>query len=121
MIKVSIEDLRLFIQDYVWAEASRPGAGGWWKTPLLSSARIDHRFDILPKVATNDHLHPHDLLPSARALIAFFIPFKTDLIKENKKGGRPCRNWGVAYVETNDLIKLIHGLGVGFRCSYVIT
>jgi epoxyqueuosine reductase len=48
--------------------------------------------------------HPHDLLKSARTVVAFFIPFKPELIRENREGDRPCRNWGVAYVETNDLI-----------------
>jgi epoxyqueuosine reductase QueG len=37
-------------------------------------------------------------------VIVFFIPFKEELVKENKKGDRPCRNWGVAYVQTNELI-----------------
>jgi hypothetical protein len=24
------------------------------------------------------------------------------LVKENRKGDRPCRNWGAAYVQTNE-------------------
>jgi len=104
MKKVLIEDLRFFTEEYVLAEQFRHASGGWWQTPLLASAPIDQRFDILPKIAIDDHLHPFDLLESARTLVAFFIPFKPELIKENKKGDRPCRNWGVAYVETNDLI-----------------
>ena len=50
-------------------------------------------------------MHPHDLLPTARSLIVFFIPFQRSLVKENKEGDRPCRNWGLAYVQTNELIK----------------
>ncbi|MBT8350852.1 MAG: 4Fe-4S binding protein [Deltaproteobacteria bacterium] len=34
----------------------------------------------------------------------FFIPFVMELVKENRPGDRPCRNWGLAYVETNNLI-----------------
>ena len=104
MNNIYIEDLRFFTEEYVSAEQLRLESGGWWQTPLLTSAPIDQRFDILPRVAIDDHLHPFDLLRSARAVVAFFIPFKPELIKENREGDRPCRNWGLAYVETNDLI-----------------
>jgi epoxyqueuosine reductase len=104
MMNINIKDLRNFAEKYVAAEPDRTGTDGFWQTPLLVSAPIDERFDILQKVASNEHLHPHDLLPSAKSLVVFFIPFKQALVKENKKGDRPCRNWGLAYVQTNDLI-----------------
>ncbi len=104
MSTISVEDLRIFAEEYVASEPDRIGTEGFWKTPLLVSASIDERFDILPQVAFDEHMHPHDLLPSAKSLIVFFIPFKHDLVEENKNGDRPCRNWGLAYVQTNDLI-----------------
>jgi hypothetical protein len=104
MSDIPIEKLRSFAEAYVAAEPGRIGSEGFWKTPLLVSAPIDGRFDVLPKAVFNAHLHPHDLLPSAKSLIVFFIPFKNELVVENKKGDRPCRNWGLAYVQTNDLI-----------------
>jgi hypothetical protein len=105
MGKINIEDLRLLAEDYVLAERSRLESGGWWQSPLLSSAPIDHRFDILPQVAIDDHYHPYDLLRSAKSVVAFFIPFKPDLIKENKDGDRPCRNWGVTYpIKVDDIV-----------------
>ena len=105
MSSIRIQDLRNFVEEYVAAEPDRIGTEGFWQTPLLVSAPIDERFDILPQVAFNEHMHPNDLLPSARSLVVFFIPFKRALVKENKKGDRPCRNWGLAYVQTNDLIE----------------
>ncbi|MFC1858376.1 epoxyqueuosine reductase [Thermodesulfobacteriota bacterium] len=104
MSEISIQDLRIFAEEYVAADQSRSGAETWWQPPLLASALIDQRFDILPKIAIEDHLHPHDLLQSAKSLIVFYIPFQREFAKENKKGDRPCRSWGVAYVQTNDLI-----------------
>ena len=100
-----IEELRKLAVEFVAAEPDRFGSAGFWQKPLMVSAPIDERFDILPQIAFNEHLHPHDLLPTARSLIVFFIPFKRELVKENKKGDRPCRNWGLAYVHTNDLIE----------------
>jgi epoxyqueuosine reductase len=104
MNRLDINGLRKFADEYVAAEPARTGTEGFWQTPLLVSAPIDERFDLLPQIAFNEHMHPRDLLATAKSLIVFFIPFKRELVKENKKGGRPCRNWGLAYVETNDLI-----------------
>ena len=105
MNDVRIEELRKIVVEFVAAEPERLGSEGFWQKPLLVSASIDERFKVLPQIASNEHLHPHDLLPSAKSLIVFFIPFTRNLIKENKKGDRPCRNWGLAYVQTNDLIE----------------
>ena len=104
MNRLDINGLRKFAAEYVAAEPARTGTEGFWQTPLLVSAPIDERFDLLPQIAFNEHMHPRDLLATAKSLIVFFIPFKRELVKENKKGDRPCRNWGLAYVETNDLI-----------------
>lgn len=104
MNELTVETLRTFAERYVAEEPSRLGTEGWWRTPLLATAPVDHRFSRLPEIAAPDHMHPFDLLPTARSVIVFFIPFKKGLVKENRSGDRPCRNWGVAYVETNDLI-----------------
>lgn len=110
--RITIDTLRVFAEGFVKAEPERLGSAGWWEKPLLVSARIDHRFDRLPDIAYHEHLLPQDLLRSARTVVVFFIPFRKDLIQENKKGDRPCRNWGLAYVQTNDLIdRLGRGLG----------
>ena len=105
MDRIDIDDLRKLAEDYVAGEPDRLGNEGFWQAPLLVSAPIDDRFDVLPQIAFDAHMHPHDLLPGARSLIVFFIPFKRALVKENKKTDRPCRNWGLAYLQTNDLIE----------------
>jgi epoxyqueuosine reductase QueG len=104
MNKITIDELRMLAEEYVASEPARMGIEGFWQTPLLVSALIDERFDILPQIAFDAHLSPQELLPSAKSLVVFFIPFKRELVKENKKGDRPCRNWGLAYVQTNDLL-----------------
>jgi len=96
--------LERFIEGAVAEAAAGHPNGGWWRKPLLATATIDERFDILPRIAAPDHLKPSDLLPTARSLIVFFIPFVESLIKGNKKGERPCRDWGLSYIETNELI-----------------
>ena len=109
---ITADDLREFAAEFVNDESLRLGTDGWWQTPLLATARIDSRFDQLTQIAADDHLHPRDLLTTAKSVIVFFIPFLKELVQENKKGERPCRNWGIAYVQTNDLIgRLSQALG----------
>jgi epoxyqueuosine reductase len=109
---VNIDALREFAEGFVGSEPGRLGAAGWWKKPLMVSAQIDERFDGLPDIAYHKHLLPRDLLQSARSVVVFFIPFREKLIQENKHGDSPCRNWGLAYVQTNDMIdRLSRGLG----------
>lgn len=104
MENITVERLRDYAEAYVRDEPQRLGTDGWWRIPILATAPVDSRFSRLPKIASPDHLHPADLLPSAKTVIVFFIPFQPGLVRENADGTRPCRNWGLAYVQTNDLI-----------------
>jgi len=102
---ITVDDLRKLADKLVEKESDRLGTDGWWQTPLLTAAPVDARFDQLQQIAADDHLHPRDLLPTAKSVIVFYLPFKKELVKANKKGEYPCREWGVAYVQTNDLIE----------------
>jgi len=102
---ITVDELRKFAETYVAEEPDRLGADGWWQTPLLVTAPADSRFDQLPHIAADDHVLPEDLLRGVQSVIVFYIPFKKELIKENRKGDLPCRNWCLAYVQTNDLLK----------------
>ena len=101
------EDLRQLIEETVSSYPSRAGTRNWWRKPLLVTAKADHRFDILPDIASEEHLLPRALLDSARTVIVFFVPFVRDLIEENAPGKFPCRNWGLAYESTNALIGVL--------------
>jgi len=118
-----VEDLRRTAEAFVAEEPGRMGTEGWWRPPLLATAPVDERFEALARIAADDHLHPRDLLPTVRSVVVFFIPFRKELVRENRPGERPCRNWGLAYVQTNDLInRLSQHLGdrldeQGFQCG----
>jgi epoxyqueuosine reductase len=101
------EDLRRIVAAFVSSYPREAKVRNWWRKPLLATAEVDDRFQILPKIASEEHLLPRDLLPSAKTLIVFFLPFVKELIDENSPGKFPCRNWGVAYETTNALIGLM--------------
>ncbi|MDJ0783143.1 MAG: hypothetical protein QNJ22_14295 [Desulfosarcinaceae bacterium] len=108
-LPVSISDIRTEVASYVAAFPQKSGDPAIWRPPLVAAARADERFDILPRIAADDHALPRDLLPSARCVIVFFIPFHKSLARENHTGDTPCRNWGLAYESTNRLINALSG------------
>ncbi|MEJ2638078.1 MAG: hypothetical protein P8010_00745 [Desulfosarcinaceae bacterium] len=101
---ISIEEIRTAAEAFMAGYPEETGERAIWRTPLVASALADRRFDSLPKIAADDHLLPRDLLPEARSVVVFFIPFQKTLAKENHRGSVPCRNWGLAYQSTNRLI-----------------
>jgi len=105
MESISIDTLRKKLEAYVADDLQKPDARQFWELPIMASAPVDERFAILPDIAMDEHLLPNDLLATAKSVIVFFIPFQKWLVKENREGDRPCRNWGLAYVHTNDLIE----------------
>jgi epoxyqueuosine reductase QueG len=58
-------------------------------------------------MAAKNHWMPEDLLPTAKTVIVFFIPFKESLVRENHPRKFPCSNWGIAYEVTNELIDVL--------------
>lgn len=104
----AIADLRRIVPDFVAAHPARAGATDWWRRPLVVTARADRRFAALPRIAAPDHLLPADLLPGVRSVIVYFIPFKRQLAAANRAGEHPCRDWGLAYHQTNAMIAAIN-------------
>lgn len=101
------EDLRRIVEEFVSSYPLKSHIRNWWRKPLLATGRADDRFRVLPQIASEEHLLPHDLLYSANTVIVFFLPFVKELIEENSSGKFPCRSWGLAYEATNDLISLL--------------
>ncbi|MCK5835970.1 MAG: epoxyqueuosine reductase [Desulfobacula sp.] len=120
-----VKNLRKLIETYVSDYPEQNNEKNIWRTPLVATAKADHRFDILPKIASNDHVLPKDLLPQGKTVVVFFIPFVKDLAKENHKDPIPCRNWGHAYEATNLLINRLcthiqaHFEDLGFASALV--
>jgi len=79
-----------------------------YRKPVVGFAKVrDDDFDHIRKVVGNHHISPHDLLPGARSLVAFFLPFSKSVVSANFKSGYVAREWAVAYVEANELISKI--------------
>lgn len=80
-----------------------------WKAPLVAVASArDPLFPRLKELIDPDHAVPRDLLPNARSVIAFFLPFREWVGADNGEAFPfAARSWAEAYVETNGLIAAI--------------
>jgi epoxyqueuosine reductase QueG len=77
-----------------------------YREPLVGFvAAGDPRFPELRRVAEPSHWMPGDLLPGARSVVSFFLPFDYPVVEANARHReRVAREWAQAYVETNVLI-----------------
>ena len=82
-----------------------------YRRPLVALVgAADPAFRELKTAVDPDHTLPEDLLPGARTVISFFIPFQPNVPQANSVDRiRVAREWVVAYVETNALIDRITG------------
>ncbi len=88
-----------------------------YREPLIGYASAkDSRFELLREVVDPTHKLPKDLLPSARSVVSFFLPFNEDVVEANaQEKERVAEAWVEAYIETNALIediteRLVEGL-----------
>jgi epoxyqueuosine reductase QueG len=93
----------------VGREVAQAGTETAYRQPLVGfAAANDPRFVELRRTVEPTHLLPRDLLPGARAVISFFLPFDPAVVEANARERKAvAREWAVAYVETNDLIRHI--------------
>lgn len=79
-----------------------------WGEPIVGFADADHPlFGALKRAVRPSHSLPGDLLPGARTVIAYFLPFDRKIARTNHRGRMSSEAWAVAYVETNRLIARI--------------
>ena len=78
---IGVAELRAGLEKYLAGYPAGSGERAIWKKPLLATAHADSRFDALPKIAKPDHLLPNDLLPGAKSVAVFFIPFTEELVR----------------------------------------
>jgi len=76
-----------------------------WKEPLVAYAdAMDKMFFDLKHTVSFSHALPKDLLPKAKTVVTYFIPFDEVIVKSNVEGKESSRIWAKAYIETNQLI-----------------
>ncbi|MDY6821918.1 MAG: epoxyqueuosine reductase [Deferribacterota bacterium] len=95
------QKIKEFIRDF----SSINGGVTIWRKPLIGYAKaLDSLFYSLKKAVSPSHFLPRDLLEDGQTVIAYFLPFKKNVVKTNLESSYSSRQWARAYVETNELI-----------------
>ena len=91
-------------------QVAKAGTETRYRLPLVGFAdAADPRFAQLREIVEPTHWLPSDLLPGARSVVAFFLPFAEDIVEANRAHPHHvAREWALAYVETNALINEIN-------------
>jgi epoxyqueuosine reductase len=97
-------DLSQWLIDFVAAYPEKYNQIAIWREPIMACAPADNRFQRLKEITVPDHALPQDLLPGAKTVVVWFIPFKPHLQMDNTGSERPSLSWGRAYLSTNDMI-----------------
>jgi epoxyqueuosine reductase QueG len=100
------EELAALITATVRNEVAGADTVTEYREPLVGFASAsDPRFLDLRRVVHPTHMLPQDLLPSARSVVSFFLPYAAWVVEANTQDREQvARQWAVAYVETNALI-----------------
>ena len=94
-----------FIENYVTGYQAREDIITKYGTPLVCFADAMHPYiQNLPDLIGPSHELPQNILPDARIIIAYFVPFTKELAKSNQEDGTTASPaWAQAYEETNAL------------------
>lgn len=76
-----------------------------WRDPIIGFADAkDELFLKLKELIGPNHALPSDLVPNAKSVITFFVPFSKEIVESNIPEEESSREWDYAYIETNNLI-----------------
>jgi epoxyqueuosine reductase QueG len=100
------------MEDFIWETivetVDRHQGRTAYRTPLVGfTPASDPGFAGLQEAVCPGHLMPQDLLPGAKTVAAFFVPFDRELVLLQRKDPNVNRAWAEAYVETNLLIESV--------------
>jgi epoxyqueuosine reductase QueG len=97
------------IKDFVTSYRQRKVETMWGEPIIKFASADDPLFDQFKRIIRSTHATPRELLPGAKSVVAYFLPFPPRVNRENFETKGYCsRSWAVAYLETNQLISDIN-------------
>ena len=78
------------------------------RPPLVGFASASHPiFGELKKIVDQSHYLPSDILPGARSVISFFVPFDLEVVRSNQDSVYPSHLWAYTKKDTEVLMDSI--------------
>lgn len=100
MIEVIIERIEQYVAEYPRIHGTKTR----WCKPLVAFADAqDEQFGSLKSIVHPDHFMPGDILPGARTVVSYFLPFEEWIVQSNIGGSNSSKEWDYAYAQTNTL------------------
>lgn len=100
-----MEELGLKLKEFLKNKVAHAPTQTSYREPLIGFvSATDPGFQRIREEVTPNHLLPQDILPQAKTVVAFFLPFDRVPVQANRQSPGVAREWGRAYVETNALI-----------------
>lgn len=114
-----------FIEDYAEEKDKNGMIKNIWRKPVIAFGDAENKdFNRLKELVTPDHQLPGDVLPGAKTIISFFVPFKREIAESNIKNRLSSRTWAMAYEKTNafildlDIALCAFLMNNGYRSAY---
>lgn len=96
------------ILEIIWEEITKAGRRDLFRAPMCAfSSAEDERYHELKTIVGPWVKEPRELLPDARTVISFFVPFSKELVAVSLREEPVARAWGEAYVVLNALYDVI--------------
>lgn len=102
---MSIEDR---LGEIIKAGVAGAGRPDLFREPIWAFSQAqDPRYGELKTIVGPWHKNPGELLPAARSVLSFFVPFTREVVQSVVTQEPVSRSWGEAYVVVNDLFDRI--------------
>lgn len=89
-------------------EVLESGKDEFFREPLVGFASADDPlFSQVSEIVGPEHIQPKDILPEAKTVVAFFLPFSENVVDSNRKSIEVSSEWAQSYLEANALINKI--------------
>ena len=80
-----------------------------FRTPLVAfSSAYDKRYHELKTLIGNWHMNPTELLPEAKSVISYFVPFTKEVVTAPRKSKQETPLWGESYAVVNPYFEQIN-------------
>lgn len=99
------EMVKNWIVDYVNDYADTHDIETRWREPVIGVADAnDPLYKELKTIISSTHAFPFDIVPEAKSVIVFFVPFSREIVFSNIPEEESSREWDYAYIETNQML-----------------
>ena len=102
----SREMIEKWIKEYIEQYGKNHDVETKWREPVVGVASAaDPLYRELKSIIGPTHALPEDIVPGAKSVIVYFVPFEESIVRSNIAGEESSREWDYAYIETNQMLK----------------